>query len=82
MDKLLDILYHSGSLRYFYLDGGVAVHDSSGVPVKNVNCSIDQFCKLRVENKIQFIRNIDTGYPYYADRVKFSLYKAVSQTSV
>ena len=73
--EVLKVLEEGGSLRYFFLEGGVAVHGKDGAPLRTVTCSTETFLKLREEKKIDQTEKLNTGYPYYANNVKSAVYR-------
>lgn len=72
---VLEYLGQGGSLRYFYLHGGVAVHGEDGAPDRDQSCGIQAFLDLREKGLIDQTRRDVIGYPHYADSHKSSEYK-------
>lgn len=69
------ILQEGGELWYFYLDGGVGIHNKNGEPMKNrASCPIEIFLELREQKVIEMTRRNSTGYPYYANHHKSDVY--------
>ncbi len=73
-DAVLNELKRGGTLRYFFLDGGVAVHDSNDAPTK-IHCSTQLFEEFRRAGKVEITARAVSGYPYYANRAKSDVYK-------
>ena len=75
-EEVLAILNNEGGeLWYFYLEGGVAVHDKDGKPLGGRFCSVEIFLELRRQGVIVHTRRNETGYPYYADHMKSDVYQ-------
>lgn len=72
--KILRMLAEGGSLWYFYLDGGVAVHDGKGEPTKE-RCDIQTFLDLREKGLIDAGEKKEHGYPFYANNLKSQIYR-------
>ena len=76
-EALLAALKAGAAIRYFFLSGGVTVHDPSGEPSKTLTCDIQTFLDLRERGVIvQSATNL-TGYPYYADGSRSDEYRIV-----
>lgn len=74
-EKLMGLLKAGGSLRYFYIAGGVMVHDPAGDPARGVPCSTAEFLELREAGVIEMTRREVGGYPHYANSHKSSEYR-------
>lgn len=73
--KVLGLLKDGGSLRYFFLEGGVAIHGKDGAPMNPPQCcSVQVFLDLRERKLIDMTQREVTGYPYYANHHKSSVY--------
>lgn len=73
--SVLKSLKEGGSLRYFFLHGGVAVHGQDGSPDRTQTCAIGTFLDLRDKELIEQTEREVTGYPYYANNRKSSIYR-------
>jgi hypothetical protein len=74
-EEIIAILQEGGELWYFYLDGGVGVHNKDGKPMeKHIFCPMKIFLDLREYGVIARMRRNDTGYPYYANNHKSDVY--------
>ncbi len=74
-EEILSMLQEGGELWYFFLHGGVAVHDRDGNPIRDCHCPIDVFLALREDNVIVMTEREKTGYPFYANNHISSTYK-------
>ncbi len=73
--EVMSVLKDGGTLRYFYLNGGVAVHGKDGNPSKDARyCPIDVFLKWQQDGTLTAGRQIDHGYPWYANNAKSQEY--------
>lgn len=75
-EEVLQILVSGGSLWYFYLEGGIGLHDSSGNPIKDCYCPAELFSELDAEGRIKFQQKIG-GWPFYANNAKIAIYVSV-----
>ncbi len=78
--QILDLLSAGSSLTYFYLDGGVGIHNPKDEPMKREGgahelCEIALFLDLRQKEFIEQTEKKEHGYPYYADRTKYAIYR-------
>jgi hypothetical protein len=75
-EEVMAILQEGGELWYFYLDGGVGIHDKNGEPMKDrrIFCPIRIFLELREQKVIDMTRRNSIGYPYYANNHKSDVY--------
>lgn len=78
--QILDLLSAGSSLTYFYLDGGVGIHDQKNVPMKKEDggfefCEIKLFLELCQKEFIVQTEQKEHGYPYYANRTKYAIYR-------
>lgn len=76
-EEVIDALKQGADLWYFYLDGGVAIHQN-GRPTET-SCPIDVFLNLRETGFIERSRQNGTGYPFYANNAKSDVYKIKPQ---
>ncbi len=73
--NLLGILHEGGSIRYFAVAGGQAVHGKDGKPMPSEKCSITVFLDLRENGMIEMTERNVMGYPYYADNHRSDVYR-------
>lgn len=73
LDNILGVLEKGGSIRYFYLAGGYALHDSNDDPTK-IPISSMQFLDLKDRNIVKFSHNLNHGWPHYSNNLKSSVY--------
>lgn len=75
--QVLEGLKHGGTLRYFFLDGGVAVPGNDGSPQAKCFVEITTFLGLRERGFIDTKGESDIvgGYPYYANNHKSQIYR-------
>ena len=72
---VLEVLRNGGSLRYFFLHGGVAVHGADGAPLRDITCPMEVFFDLRKREVVEMTEREKSGYPYYANNHKSSVYR-------
>jgi hypothetical protein len=60
-EELLAILNEGGELWYFYIEGGVAIHDKDGKPMRDHYCPIELFLELQGQGVIVRARRQNTG---------------------
>jgi|GEM_PF-5439115 len=75
VQELMKVLEDSGSLRYFFVEGGVTVHDKTDTPVRGMRVSTATFLDLRNRGVIEMTQREKGGYPHYANNHKSSVYK-------
>lgn len=75
-EEIRSLLSEGAELWYFYLDGGVAIHQR-GEPLKGKYCPTSLFLSLRENGAIERKRRNNTGYPFYANNVKSDVYTLV-----
>ncbi|MCA9355468.1 hypothetical protein KC865_02880 [Candidatus Kaiserbacteria bacterium] len=74
-EEVLEVLGEGGSLKYFFLDGGVAVMLPDGSPKPECYCPIEVFLQLRSNGTIQATEKNVTGYPYFANNHRSDVYR-------
>lgn len=72
-ERVLEVLGAGGHLCYFFLSGGVALHDKSDTPIQGY-FDIQAFLDLRKTGVIEKSDSRSTGYPHYADNAKYDVY--------
>ncbi len=73
--RVMKLLEAGGSLRYFYLEGGVAVHNADDTPNRKEKCDTVTFLGLREQGVIEQTQRDVSGYPYYANNARASVYR-------
>jgi hypothetical protein len=73
-EEVLATLNDGGELWYFYLEGGVTIHDKDGKPLRDRHCLIEIFLELQRQGVIVPTRKQNHGYPYYANNAKSQVY--------
>jgi hypothetical protein len=80
-DTVMGVLKADGSLRYFFLQGGVAVCSPNGAPNPEVPCSMKTFLDLRERGLVTMTKHNVMGYPYFADNHRSDVYRAASKNT-
>lgn len=78
-EQVIDLLTQDYSLAYFYLEGGVVVQDKEDKPLREGVCPDEIFLALRKEGVINLTERKEHGFPYYADRAKYDVYRITAK---
>jgi hypothetical protein len=78
-EQVITLLKQDYSLAYFYLEGGVVVQDKEDEPLKEGVCPDEVFLALRKEGLITLTDRKQHGFPYYADRAKYDVYRITAK---